>query len=208
MRMRGLSRSAERKAWRDMNRRCSNPLLRCFKNYGGRGISVCERWRVFENFFADMGPRPSPRHSLDRVNNDGNYEPGNVRWATMKEQARNKRTTRMLTYAGRTMPLIDWAAEVGMRPASVAQRLQGGMSVEAALSTPKTLRQLGEHTSQAKMTGTIVCAAREQYRAGGISMSRLAKSVGVHENTMREALMGITWGHIPNPITSDHTKRR
>jgi hypothetical protein len=74
-----------------MNQRICNPKASNYQYYGGRGITICERWRKFENFFADMGPRPSPAHSIDRIENNGNYEPGNCRWATAVEQNRNKR---------------------------------------------------------------------------------------------------------------------
>ena len=78
-------------SWAAMWGSCTHPSVNSFKDYGGRGITVCERWENFENFLADMGSRPSPKHSIDRINNDGNYEPGNCRWATLKEQAANKR---------------------------------------------------------------------------------------------------------------------
>ncbi len=80
--------------WKGMRQRCSNPRNQKFKDYGARGISVCERWDSFEAFLSDMGRRPSPGHSIDRKNNDGNYEPGNCRWATAKEQAANTRRSR------------------------------------------------------------------------------------------------------------------
>lgn len=79
-------------AWHAMFQRCTNPHHASWEDYGGRGVTVCERWQSFENFIADMGPRPSPKHSLDRTNNDGNYEPSNCRWATWNEQARNRRS--------------------------------------------------------------------------------------------------------------------
>lgn len=87
----GMSRSAEHRAWNGLRNRCKNPNDEHFGNYGGRGIKVCERWEKFENFYRDLGPRPSPKHSLDRVDNDGNYEPGNCRWATKSEQTYNRR---------------------------------------------------------------------------------------------------------------------
>lgn len=86
------SYSAEYYAWQDMKARCSNPKVRSYRNYGARGIQVCERWQLsFDAFFADMGRRPSSQHSLDRIENDGNYEPGNCRWATRSEQRKNQR---------------------------------------------------------------------------------------------------------------------
>lgn len=82
----------EYQAWRGMKTRCYNPKFRQFENYGGRGITVCDRWRnSFENFFVDMGERPTPKHSVDRINVNGNYEPSNCRWASKREQALNKR---------------------------------------------------------------------------------------------------------------------
>jgi hypothetical protein len=88
----GASKTPEFSIWTDMLRRCSDPRRPEFKHYGGRGITVCDRWREsFANFLADMGPRPSPGLTLDRRDNDGNYEPGNCRWATVLEQNRNRR---------------------------------------------------------------------------------------------------------------------
>lgn len=92
----GMSYSPEHQAWRDMIQRCRNPRCRNWKNYGARGISVCAKWREsFEAFFSHVGLRPSSKHSLDRVNNDGNYEPGNVRWTTKDVQGKNRRARLM-----------------------------------------------------------------------------------------------------------------
>lgn len=89
-RIHGLINTSEYSAWVDMRQRCNNPNHQKYHRYGGRGIIVCERWNDFRNFFADMGPKPSSRYSLDRINNDGNYEPGNCRWATQRQQMYNK----------------------------------------------------------------------------------------------------------------------
>jgi hypothetical protein len=105
-----------------MRRRCRNPKDRAYRNYGGRGIKVCDRWQTFENFLADMGEQP-PNKEIDRINNDGNYEPRNCRWATVKEQARNRRTNRFVTIKGETHTIVEWAEISGLSPERIRQRL-------------------------------------------------------------------------------------
>jgi hypothetical protein len=114
-----------------------NPENLHFKNYGGRGIDVCAAWHDdFAAFIADVGPRPSPLHTIERVDNSRGYEPGNVVWATRKQQQRNLRTNRLLTCRGRTQCLAAWVEEVGLKYATVVKRLRSGWSVEDALYRP------------------------------------------------------------------------
>jgi hypothetical protein len=116
-----------------MKARCSNPAHEKFPIYGGRGIVVCKRWQDFANFHADMGPRPTRQHSLERLERDGNYEPGNVIWATNEVQANNRSSTRMLTLNGETKSLTMWAKQFGVDRRMVTKRLRKGLTLEQSL---------------------------------------------------------------------------
>lgn len=133
------TRPVEYHAWAAMKVRCSNSNCKDWYLYGGRGISVCAKWRTsFEAFFQDVGARPSPTHSLDRYPNaNGNYEPGNVRWATRKQQARNwSRRNRLFTHSGESLTLSEWAERLGMSRESLRDRIDGGWPISLALTTP------------------------------------------------------------------------
>lgn len=133
----GNNPTPEYRAWKGMRERCTKPRHPSFAHYGGRGIKVCEEWLGpggFERFLAHVGQRPSPGHSIDRINPDGNYEPENVRWATIDVQNRNKGDTRMMTLDGRTQCLSDWARERGLRVDTVHARLRRGWTPERALA--------------------------------------------------------------------------
>jgi hypothetical protein len=125
--------------WQGMKARCSNPRNGAFKSYGGRGIKVCERWRnSFAAFLADMGPKPSSAHTLDRINNDGDYEPGNVRWATQAEQARNTRVpAATVNLDGREVRLADVAEASALNYTTLYNRRARGLSGDALLAQPK-----------------------------------------------------------------------
>jgi hypothetical protein len=134
----GVPRPPGYKAWYSMIRRCRDSNHPGFHNYGGRGISVCERWKEsFWNFNADMGVRPTRYHTIERIDNDGNYEPGNCRWATRKEQARNTRHNVMLTIEGETMCVAAWAERVGLSSGALKYRLSQGWAHERAVFTPR-----------------------------------------------------------------------
>ncbi len=117
-----------------MRQRCENPRNPRYKDYGGRGIKVCDQWQSFENFLADMGMQP-PGRTLERNDNDRGYEPGNCRWATRTDQASNTRINNRLTYNGKTMTIAEWARHLGVRDQLIRVRLSRGWSTADALST-------------------------------------------------------------------------
>lgn len=148
----GRSGSPEANAHRSLMQRCYHPDHPSFAAYGGRGITACERWRLGEGglsgvhcFLLDMGERPSRRHTLDRIDNDGPYSPTNCRWATMAEQNRNRRSNRRVEAFGHVAPLVVMAERFGISQGAVSQRLDRGWSAEKALTHPlRLLKQNGK----------------------------------------------------------------
>ncbi len=128
--------SPEEMSWRSMVARCTRRSSPSFDRYGGRGIAICQEWRDFNVFLRDMGPRPSLKHSLERLDNDAGYNPQNCVWATAREQSRNNSRNVMLTYRGVTKCLTDWAIELGFGKVMLRNRLRRGWSIEDAFSTP------------------------------------------------------------------------
>jgi len=124
-----------------MRQRCVNSNDDEYTNYGGRGIIVCERWMQFENFLADMGEPPTSKHSIDRIDNNGHYCPKNCRWATIAQQARNKRNNHRVTYRGTTKSVIEWSENVDIPYNTLIKRLYRGWSVEKTLTTPVNRRK-------------------------------------------------------------------
>lgn len=118
----GGKRMPEYGIWASMKERCSNPKQAQYARYGGRGILVCDEWQDFACFISDMGPRPSSEHTIDRIDNDGNYEPSNCRWALMSDQANNKSTNVFVTIAGEKLSLTQWSRRAGIHHMTIRYR--------------------------------------------------------------------------------------
>jgi len=126
-------RCSEYRSWKDLRARCNNPNNQDYKDYGGRGIKVCQRWDNFENFYADMGDRPSGM-TVDRIDVNGDYEPNNCRWATPTQQANNKRTNRCIEWNGQSKTLMEWSRETGIEHTKARYRLAQGWPLESVFS--------------------------------------------------------------------------
>lgn len=130
-------KTKEYSIWSGMRKRCLNTKCYQYESYGGRGINICERWLTsYTNFLEDMGRCPSPTHSIERIDNNKGYGPENCKWATPKEQCRNRRRTRYLTFNGVTQCIKDWAISLNVSPVLIRERLEYGWSVEDALTKP------------------------------------------------------------------------
>lgn len=178
-------------AHKGMMNRCYHAKTKRYECYGGRGITVCDRWRLgeggnsgFECFLDDMGEPPTVQHSIDRTDVDGNYEPSNCRWIPMAEQARNRRTNRWLTGFGKTQLMQDWADEYGIGRGLFCVRIvKMGLSVEEAVKS----------RSQTKLSLEKAREIRRIHEEQGIGAWRLAKMYGVAKGTITFILTGQTW---------------
>ena len=133
----GMSRTTEYQSWVDIKRRCINPNNPCYSDYGGRGITICDRWKnSFENFLADMKLKPTPKHSIDRIDNDGDYCPENCRWSTDVEQNNNRRDNRFITIGCVTLTIAQWSKEMSFGKSVIQDRLKSGWSEFDAVMTP------------------------------------------------------------------------
>lgn len=191
----GYSHTPLHDCWIGMRKRCRNPKSNSYKNYGARGIRVCERWERFENFLQDMGPSFREGLALDRINNDGNYEPGNCRWATLSQNARNKRNTKIITIHGVRKPLASFAEEHGINRYTLLSRVTNEWSESDLLlpvnqAAPRMRR--GERHHRAKLSMEDVRDCRRRH-SDGVSCRALAKEFGVDPSTMHSAVRGKTW---------------
>lgn len=183
----GLSHSPEWIAWRNMIRRCTNPNDPSYSRYGALGITVCARWvdpvEGPRRFIEDVGVRPDDGYSLERIDTGGNYEPGNVKWATAKEQARNRSNNKLLTLDGETMPMAAWAERYGINVATLGGRIKRGWGLRRALTERRgPNRGLGITPAQKK--------AMAKMREGGAPWPKIANRFGVSESTVRHHVVG------------------
>lgn len=123
------------RTWSNIIQRCNNPKATGYEHYGGRGITVCERWLNFEDFEADVGNPPGPSYEIDRIDNNGNYSPENCHWATKAQQSRNRRNSVFIEFEGKKMILNDWAVETGINKHTLFKRFKLGWGAERALTT-------------------------------------------------------------------------
>lgn len=126
----------EYRSWASMHERCTNPKHKNYKNYGGRGITICERWNEFKNFMLDMGRKPDPKFVIERDDVNGNYEPKNCKWIARKDQGRNRRNSVFVTYQGKRMLLLDLVEELGLSRGIVYGRLKAGWTLAQAIALP------------------------------------------------------------------------
>lgn len=144
MRKHGMTKSGACQSYYAMVTRCTDPNSIGWKYYGGRGIVVCERWSGkdgFLNFYADMGDRPTKKHTIDRIDSNGNYEPKNCRWSTTTEQHRNQKGNRIIEIDGVSMCLSAWAEKMGIPPHTIYNRIKAGWDERSAVLEPKTTRK-------------------------------------------------------------------
>lgn len=183
----GLSGTPVYQVWRAMKNRCELKSVESYQNYGGRGIKVCDRWQSFESFLTDMGPRPKGM-TVERNDTDGNYEPGNCRWATRAEQSVNKRNNVHLTANGKTQTMTEWARELGVNHTAIVYRLKQGWPVERAVTEPAPERPNG------KLTDAQAQWAIDSYPS--MSFAKIGAALGVSDTNVIQIVKGKTFKNL------------
>ena len=183
----GMSLTPIYRVWRAMRNRCARVKNKDYADYGGRGITVCERWNSFESFLSDMGPR-SEGMTIERHNANGNYEPSNCRWATRLEQAHNKRNNVHLTANGKTQTMSEWARELGVNHTAIVYRLKAGWSVERAVTEAAPERPNG------KLTDAQAQWAIDSYPS--MSFAKIGAALGVSDTNVIQIVRGKTFKNL------------
>jgi hypothetical protein len=184
-----IEKVSEYVSWQQMRARCYNTRHKSYSNYGGRGITVCDMWRnEFFYFLLDMGRRPGPGYSIDRYpDNNGNYEPGNCRWATATEQQNNRRVNRRLELNGVSHTVREWSRLTGIADSTIRMRLERlKLPVEVALTRP---------VRESVLTAEDVREIRHQ-SALGVLHSAIARKFGVGHTAITKTVNRIQWGNI------------
>jgi hypothetical protein len=188
----GRCRTSEYNTWIAMKDRCENPQDASYPRYGGRGIAVCGRWRKsFTAFLADMGQKPSPKHTIERRDNARGYEPGNCVWATRAAQNRNRSITHTLTLDGETLCLSEWAARSGVPAALISTRLRRGWNEADAVRTPPA----DDSPSRASKLTSEMVEEMKARRARGETTRSLAQAFGVSPAMASMVTTGKRWRH-------------
>lgn len=197
-------------AWLNMKARCKYASLPCHKNYSGRGIAVCERWSVFANFLSDMGERPGPEYTLDRIDNDLGYGPDNCRWATRTEQARNRRITSMTTFDGVSMPISElseitgmdwcvlyrrivtwgWSAERAVLEEDMRLKPRSGTVGSRECDLEECSKQLQSNRGNSKLTPAQVMEIRSMV---GFTQAQIAAQYGISQTQVSKIRRGDSW---------------
>ncbi len=189
----GLSTNPHYGRWRGMIERCENEKCASYKNYGGRGISVCEEWRDVRNFLKDMEPNYFEGAELDRIDNDGNYEPENVRWATRKANCGNRRTTRNIKFNGVVKPLSHWAAAAGINNSSMTDRIDSeSRTLEQALTDPKGTRR-HKSTRKEKKPKTDRKIRTVKYKGKPYTLKELSVLTGISVKLLSRRIFERNW---------------
>lgn len=189
----GKNKTKEYRSWAGVITRCTNIKHKRYAEWGGRGITVCDRWRKYENFLADMGRAPSALHSIDRMENDKGYYKDNCRWATPMEQSNNTRRTVIITYKGVEKPLRAWCDELGLKYRQVGARLFNGWTPERAFETPMT--KSGDIQLGAKFVRDEVLIIREALRMQ-FPVKAIAGYFKTPQINISRIKTGITYKHI------------
>ena len=187
----GLSRTPEYRCWQTMRLRCHEPTHQAYADYGGRGIEVCDRWiNSPSQFFADMGPRPSPKHEIDRRDNDKGYSPENCRWVTRSENSRNRRSNVFIEHNGIRSTVAEWSERTGIPSDTLKHRLNSGWSTGKALSTPARSKAPNGQAKHAKapcvdcgklclVSRCIGCSNRSRSKARALITAALTQRADV-----------------------------
>lgn len=168
---------AEYRAWRNMRQRCLNPKVPNYHRYGGRGIKICKEWDSFDRFLEDMGLKPSPDRSIERRNNNGDYEPSNCYWASRDDQENNKERSVRITYKGKTKTLTQWARELGLNYELVRTRWRYGWEPQAIFEAPKNkYHKPRRHESRSRLI---------TYKGRTLTVTEWAKETGMPYDVIR-----------------------